>query len=106
MSSRLGIRQFQDPVEEVAGVVWAGSGLRVVLDRGAGDVFQQQSLHRAVVESEVGELGGPEIGLPADRLVGLDPRVAIGSLDREAVILRGDLDPARRQVLYRVIGAA
>ena len=84
----------------------AGAGLGVVLDGGAGDVLQHQALDRAVVEVEVGELGGAEVGLPADRLVGLDPRLAAGPLDREAVVLGGDVDPSRRQVLDRVVGAA
>ena len=73
----------------------AGTGLRVVLDGGAGDVAQDQALDRAVVEVEVRELGDAVVGLPADRLVAVDPRLAARSLDREAVVLRGDVDPAR-----------
>ena len=67
-------------VEEVAGVVRAGAGLGVVLDGGAGDVAQDQALDRAVVEVELGELGDAEVGLPADRLVALDPRLAARAL--------------------------
>ena len=110
MSSRRGIGllsgERQEALEEVAGVVRAGAGLGVVLDGGAGDVAQDQALDRAVVEVELGELGDAEVGLPADRLVALDPRLAARALDREAVVLRGDVDPARLQVLDRVVGAA
>ena len=99
-------REFQEAVEEVAGVVRAGAGLRVVLDRRARDVSQDQALDGAVVEVQVGELGVAEVGLPANRLVALDRRLAAGALDREAVVLRGDLDPAGLEVLDRVVGAA
>ena len=106
MSSRLGIGERQEAVEEVAGVVRAGAGLGVVLDGRAGDVAQHQALDGAVVEVEVGQLGDAEVGLPADRLVALDPRLAARALDGEAVVLRGDVDPAAGQVLDRVVGAA
>ena len=65
-----------------------------------------QPLDRAVVEVQVGELGGAEVGLPADRLVALDARLAARAEHREAVVLGGDLDPARLQVLDRVVRAA
>ena len=84
----------------------AGAGLGVVLDGGAGDVAQDQALDRAVVEVQLRELGDAEVGLPADRLVALDPRLAARALDREAVVLGGDVDPPRLQVLDRVVGAA
>ena len=61
-----------------------GPGLGVVLDGGAGDVAQDQALDRAVVEVQVGELGGAEVGLPADRLVALDLRLAAGALRRRS----------------------
>ena len=54
----------------------------------------------------MGELGGAEVGLPADRLVALDRALAAAGPDREAVVLGGDLDPPGRQVLDRVVGAA
>ena len=76
MSSRRGSQGGEEPLEEVAGVVRAGAGLGVVLDGGAGDVAQDQALDRAVVEVELRELGDAEVGLPADRLVALDPRLA------------------------------
>ena len=83
-----------------------GPGLGVVLDRRGGDVEQAQPLHGAVVEVDVRELGGAEVGLPAHGLVGVQARGAAGRRDGEAVVLRGDLDPSRREVLDRVVGAA
>ena len=68
----------------MAGVVRAGAGLGVVLDGRAGDVPQHQALDRAVVEVQLGELGDAEVGLPADRLVALDPRLAAGALRRRS----------------------
>ena len=90
----------------MAGVVGTGAGLGVVLDRRAGNVAQDQPLHRAVVEVELRELGDPVIGVPADRLVGLDLRLAAGADDGEAVVLGGDVDPPRLQVFDRVVGTA
>src|SRR4051794_31483857 len=111
MSLRLGIGppsggECEEAVEEMAGVVRAGAGLRVVLDGGAGDVAQDQALDRAVVEVQLRELGDAEVGVPADRLVALDLRLAAGADDGEAVVLGGDVDPPRLQVLDRVVGAA
>src|SRR5215213_9838646 len=101
MSVRLGIGKLQEAVEEVAGVVGAGAGLRVVLDGGAGDVAEDEALDRAVVEVQLRELGNAEVGVPADRLVTLDLRLAAGADDGEAVVLGGDVDPSRLQVLDR-----
>ena len=84
----------------------ARAGLGVVLDGAAGDVAEHQALDRAVVEVQVRELGGAEVGLPAHRLVGLDPALAVRAGDGEAVVLGGDVDPAGGQVLDRVVGAA
>src|SRR5260221_13026494 len=105
MSVRLGMSKLEEAVEEVAGVVRTGTGLGVVLDSRRGDVLQYEALDGAVVEVEVGELGGAEVGLPANRLVGLDPRLAPRALDGEAVVLGGGLDPPTGQLLYRVVGA-
>src|SRR4051794_38651196 len=106
MSVRLGMGKLEEGVEEVAGIVRARAGLGVVLDGRGGDVLEHQALDRAVVEVEMGELGDAEVGLPVDRLVRLYPRLSARSLDREAVVLRGDVDPPRRQLLDRVVGAA
>ena len=83
-----------------------GPGLGVVLDGGAGDVAQHQPLDRAVVEVHVRQLGGAEVGLPADRLVGSTRLPPSGAEHREAVVLRRDLDPPGAQVLDRVVRAA
>src|SRR5919197_5416516 len=99
-------RQLQKAIEQVPRIVGPWPGLGVVLDGGPGDIPKHESLDGAVVEVEVGELSGPELGLPPDRLVALDPRLTPRALDREAVVLRGDLDPPRLQVLDRVVGAA
>src|ERR671925_431127 len=52
-----------------------------------------------------GRTGAERRGAPV-RLVALDPRLTPRALDREPVVLRGDLYPPRPQVLDRVVGAA
>src|SRR3954462_2026434 len=108
MSSRLGMGGdlLQEPVEEVEAVVRAGPGLRVVLDRPAGDVEERQPLPRAVVEVEVRQLRGAEVGLPAHGLIGVDRLLAARPEHREAVVLRGDLDAPGLEVLDRMVAAA
>ena len=74
MSSRRGIeaaisRKRSNRYEASCG---PGPGLGVVLDRRARHVAQHQALDGAVVEVHVRQLGGAEVGLPADRLVGVD----------------------------------
>ena len=79
MSSRRGIGGrdlLEEAVEQVERVVRARAGLGVVLDRPAGDVEQREPLDRAVVEVEVRQLGGAEVGLPAHRLVAVDRALA------------------------------
>src|SRR5277367_1537045 len=63
---------LEEAVEQVQAVVWAGAGLGVVLDGPAGHVEQLEALDGAVVEVDVRELSGAEVGLPAHRLVGVD----------------------------------
>src|SRR5579875_3717496 len=94
-----------EAVEQVARVMRAGAGLRVVLDGRALDVAQPEALDRAVVEVDVGELGGAELGLPAHRLVVLDRARPARAEDGEPVVLARDLGPAGREVLDRVVGA-
>src|SRR4051795_11788243 len=106
MSSLRGTDGLQEAVELVEGVVRAGPGLGVVLHRRAVDLEQLEALDRAVVEVDVCQRGLPEVGLPAHGLVGLDAAAAVGRLDREAVILRGDLDLLSPQVLDGVVAAA
>src|SRR6188472_651417 len=105
-SSRLGTDGLDEPVELVEGVVRARAGLGVVLDRRALDLEQLEPLDRAVVEVDVCERGLAEVGRPAHGLVSLDAPAAVRGADREAVVLRGDLDAARAQVLDRVVGPA
>ncbi len=93
-SSRLGIRQLQEPIEQVPRVVRPRACLGVVLDGAAGHVSQRKPFDRAVVEIEMGELGDAEVGFPGDRLVALDPFAAIGRAHGETVVLRGDVDLA------------
>src|SRR4051794_6122435 len=106
MSSRRGIDALQESIEQVEAVVRAGAGLGVVLDRAARNVEQLEALDRAVVEVHMAELGGAEVGVPADGLVGLDRLRAVRAEDGKAVVLRGDLDLAGGQVLDRVVAAA
>src|SRR3954454_19017845 len=98
-SSRRGMHLLQEAIEEIEAVVRAGAGLGVVLDRPAGDVEERQALDRAVVEVEVAERGGTEVGLPAHGLVAVDGPLAARPEHREAVVLRGDLDAAGLEVL-------
>src|SRR5262245_53631525 len=48
----------------------------------------------------------PRSRLPADGRVALEAALAIGAADREAVVLRGDLDPAGGELLDGVVGSA
>src|SRR5215211_4318067 len=106
MSSLRGNEALQEAVEEVKRVVRAGAGLRVVLHRRRRDVAQHQPLDGPVVEIQLLELRGPEVGLPPDRLVRIDGPPAARPQHREAVVLRGDLDLAGLEVLDRVVRAA
>src|SRR5829696_477419 len=82
----------EEAVEQVPGVVGARTGLGVVLDRRAPDVLEDEPLDGAVVEVEVAQLGGADLGLPAHRLVAGDGAFAVGRDDREAVVLARDVD--------------
>src|SRR6478672_4392844 len=106
MSSRLGTYELQEAVEQIYGVVRSRTGFGVVLGGCPLDVLQHKALHRSVVEIHVAELGGAEVRLPAHRLVGLDPRLAVWSNDREAMVLRSDVDAPGRKVLDGVVGPA
>ena len=72
----------------------------------AGHVAEHEALDRAVVEVQVGQLGGAEVRLPAERLVALELLLAVRAEHGEAVVLRRDVDLARLEVLDRVVGAA
>src|SRR4051794_28687033 len=96
-SSLRGNEALQELVEEAEAVVRPRPRLGVVLHAAGRDVERPDALDRAVVEVDVGELDGADLRL--DPLAGL-------ARDREAVVLRGDGDPAGAQVLDRVVGAA
>src|SRR5262249_18627880 len=90
-SASLLAHQIGEAMEQVVGVVRTGRGFRMVLHREHGPFAMPEALARAVVEVEVRRL-------PAVR------RHRRG-VDGEAVVLRGDLDLAGRQVLDRMIRA-
>src|ERR1700744_3219788 len=96
----------QEAVEEMDAVVRSGSRPRAVLDAAAGGAEQRQSLDSPVVEVDVRELRGAEVGVPAHRLVAVDRLLPAGAEHREAVVLRGDLDASGLEVLDGVVGAA
>src|SRR5262249_51052375 len=95
MSVRLGIRsarlfhQVHESLEEVVAVLRAGAGLGVILHREDRFALHAQSLVAAVEQRDMRHL---------DVL-----RQALGD-DAEAMVLAGDLDLARLDVLHRVIG--
>ena len=90
-------KRSEELVEEAERVVRPRAGLRVVLHAAGRHVERADALDRAVVEVDVRQLDRADLRLdPLARL----PR------HREAVVLRGDGDPAGAQVLDRVVGAA
>src|SRR4051812_47311816 len=105
MSSRRG-KALQEAVEQVERVVRSGPRLGVVLHGARRHVLQDQSLDGAVVEVQLRQLGSPEVGLLADRLVGVDRPIPVWTQYREAVVLGGDVDPAALEVLYWVVRSA
>ena len=106
MSLARGNSAPEEAVEQVQAVVRPRPRLGVVLHRPARHLQQLEPLDRAVVEVHVRQRGRAEVRLPAHRLVDLDRARAARTEHREAVVLRGDLDLARLQVLDRVVGAA
>src|SRR5215211_234080 len=105
-SSLRGNQSLHEPIEEVQSVMRPRAGLRVVLHGRARHVAQDQALDRAVVQVQLLELRDAEVRLPAHGLVGGDRSLAVRAEHREAVVLRGDLDSTRLQVLHRVVRAA
>src|SRR4051794_37771087 len=91
MSSLRG-NYIDEAVEEVHGIVRTRARLRVVLRRGARNVFQDKPLHCPVVEIHVAELGSTEIRLPPDRLIHFDSLLATGPDHGETVVLARDVD--------------
>src|SRR3954462_1568820 len=98
MSSRFGIHQLHKTVEEVRRVVRSGGGLGVVLDGEAleppGVVAQLETLHDVVVEAYVTD---------ARLAVGGRGAALQGCVDREAVVVRGDLDLPGGAVHHRLV---
>src|SRR4051794_18818790 len=84
--------ELQKPIKQIHGVMRPRPCLRVVLDRRAGDVLQDQALDRPVVEIQMRELRCAEVRLPTHRLVALEMRLPVWSADREAVVLARDVD--------------
>src|SRR5947209_3594942 len=80
-----------ESVKQVQRVARTGPRLRVVLHRGSLHVAQDQALDRAVIEVDVGQLGGAEVRLPAHRLVAVDRPRAVGAEHGKPVVLAGDL---------------
>ena len=91
MGSASGLDEFREFAEEVAGVVGARGGFRVVLDGEDGGVAVAEAFDGLVVEIDVGDLdvGGEGIGV-----------------DGEAVVLAGDGDLAGAEVFDGLVAAA
>jgi hypothetical protein len=84
------VHQGDEAVEQVADVVRPGRGLGVALEAERRLVDVRQALQRAVEQRDVGR--------PERRRQRL-------RIDREAVVLAGDRDPAAVEVLHRMVGA-
>jgi len=87
-----GFHHFHERVKEISRVVRAGAGLGVVLDAEDGKRFVAEAFDGLVVEVDVRH------------------HAAVGfqgfAIDREAVILAGDFDPAGVEIFDRLIAAA
>src|SRR5207249_2886798 len=86
------LHELDEVAEEVVAVVGTGAGLGMVLDGDDGELAVAEALYGPVVEVHVGQL----------ELRALEE----GGIHREAVVLRGDLDVARLQVLHGIVRAA
>src|SRR5690242_2102741 len=96
-SLAVAFEQLNEPIEEIRRVVRSGRGLRVVLHAERARVAGSQTLDHVVVKAHVAHLDGPELGIG---------RAVQRRVDREAVIVRGDLDLAGHAVLHRLVDAA
>src|SRR5687768_6728352 len=88
------LHQLQKAIEQVAAVVWPRGRLGVVLHAEYGTRFVLESLDRVVVEVPV-----------RDAQIGRARDVATFGPDREAVVLRRDLDAAPIQLFHGVVTA-
>src|ERR1700716_2376517 len=86
MSLRRG-NALEEAVEQVEAVVRSRPGLGGVMHGSARNLQQLEALDRAVVQVHVREGGLSEVGLPANRLIGVDRARAARSHRREAVVL-------------------
>ena len=84
--------QFDEVVEEIERIVRAGRGFGVVLHAERRVVAVTETFERLVVEVHVSEFD-----VEAFERIGID---------REAMIVRGDLDLLRELIEHRVVGAA
>src|SRR5262245_22835404 len=78
--------------KKIATILGPRAGLGMVLDGEDRQLAVADALHGAVVQVDVRDLDAR----------GLQPR----GIDRVAVVLRGDVDPAGAQVLHRMVAAA
>src|SRR4051812_24508515 len=93
----IGLHQLRESIEQVIRVVRPRCRLRVVLHGEGRRVETPQTLDHVVVETHVADLDGPEPRL--------DPALP-GRVDREAVVVAGDLDLAGGAVEDRLVDAA
>ena len=94
--------EIEEAVEEIGGVVRAGRGLRVVLHRERGQVERLQALDDVVVQVDVAD----DHAAVATAVVRCDGLAVERRVDREAVVVGGDLDLAGRAVHDRLVHAA
>ena len=86
------VDHVKEAVEQVAGIVRAGAGLRVVLNRENGLRGVPEAFQGLVVEVDVS-------GFAPGLLQGL-------GLDGKSVVLAGDLYPLGKEVLDGLVGSA
>src|SRR5262245_16042676 len=86
-----GFHHFDERIKQVSGIVGAGRGLRVILDGKDWQALVAKALDGAVVQVDVSY----------DSALGLQRLL----IDREPVILAGDLDPPGIQILDWLISA-
>src|SRR6185295_10475391 len=85
------VHQRGEALEQIEGVVRAGGGFGVVLDAEGSQIFRREAFARAVVQVDVRRDDALREGI---------------EIDAEAVVLRGDLDLAGREILHRLVRAA
>lgn len=96
------LHKFAETVEQVGRIVRACCGLRVVLHGECGDVHALQAFDHVVVQIDVGDEHLAVLAVFKRRVDLLADR----GVDREAVVVGGDLDLAGGQILDRLVDAA